>query len=107
MGEVEVNVSKEAEKKVEEFNEEFQNLLGKILETHDTSILMQSVMVMMGQLIQTIMLINFKCGGYLTSVEQGEILDTMVHMLLKKTYSTVVEQVNETHAEWFDKKTKH
>ena len=29
MGEVEINFSKEAEKKVEEFNEEFQNLYGK------------------------------------------------------------------------------
>ena len=93
--------------KVEELNLEFQNFLGKVLETQDADILGQSVLLMMGQLIQTIMLINFRKGGYLTRVEQGEIVDSIVQMLLKQTYSTVVEQVSQTHGEWFDKKTKH
>ena len=36
------------EKKMEELNLEFQGMLGKILETHDAQIIMQSILVLMG-----------------------------------------------------------
>ena len=98
------------EKKMEELNLEFQGMLGKILETHDVVMIMQSILVLMGVLIQTIMLINFKKGGYLTNVEQEEIVNSIVHTLVKKTYSQCVDQTNELHAEWFEKRppiTRH
>ena len=98
------------EKKMEELNLKFQNILGGILETHDASTIMQSILVMMGVLIQTIMLINFKKGGYLTNVEQEEIVNSIVHTLVKKTYSQCIDQTNELHPEWFEKKppiTRH
>ena len=102
MGEVKI------ENKIEELNLEFQSYMGRVLETTDVEVITQSILVMMGQLIQTIMLINFRKDGYLTDVEQGEVVNMIVHYLLKKTYSMTVEQVNETHPEWFEKKkTKH
>ena len=89
------------EKKMEELNLEFQDMIGKILETHDVSTIMQSILVMMGILIQTIMLINFKKGGYLTILKQEEIVNSIVHTLVKKTYSQCIDQTNELHPEWF------
>ena len=102
----EVNVA--LEKRMEKLNLEFQDMIGKILETHDVSTIMQSILVMMGILIQTIMLINFKKGGYLTILKQEEIVNSIVHTLVKKTYSQCVDQTHELYPAWFEEtKTKH
>lgn len=95
---------------VDELNSEFQTVLEKALETHDVEIIGRFVMLMMGHVLQTIMLINFRKAGYLTNVEQGEIVDDIVHKMLRATYPKCVDQVNELHAEWFEKKppiTRH
>lgn len=104
MIEVEIKTMTEDNKKIQELNLEFQTIMEKILATGNASIIMKSVLLMMGQLIQTIMLINFKTSGYMTNVEQGEVIDNIVHTILKKVYSISVQQVSELHGEWFDKK---
>ena len=96
------------EKVISEFNDKWQELLGTLLETHSADIISKGVLVVLGQLLQTIMLINFKKEGYMTNVEQYEIVDMIVHHMRREVYPMVVEEVSRTHPEWFEKnKTKH
>jgi len=95
----------QSDKAAEEFSKDFENLLDRVLDA-DSEVIMKSLLMITSQILQTIMLINFRAHGYLTNVEQREILDSIIHNLLKKTYYMSLGQVNEVHPEWFEKKKR-
>jgi len=97
-------ISKEKEAKVTELENKAEVLLSEIMTTNDADIIMPSLLLIMGALLQVIMLINFKQGGYLTNVEQGEIIDDIIKRVSRKVYPMAVEGVQEFHQEWFEKK---
>jgi hypothetical protein len=95
--------TQEIVKKTEEFNAKYQVLMEELLKTQNTDVIGASIVVGMRHLIQCMMLINFKKGGYLTLEEQQEVIDVVVKHVENQSYPVCLQQVEAAVPGWLDK----